>query len=110
MANQPPGSERRVAPRYPLIADTVVTDLNTDTHISTRTSDISQSGCYLDTMNPFPGTTPVRVRITHNGQTFEAIGEIPYAQPNMGMGVHFTEVSPDNRALLQKWLAEVGGG
>jgi c-di-GMP-binding flagellar brake protein YcgR len=109
--SQPPAGTNypNVAPRYPLIAEASVTDLDTGTQLNCRTCDISASGCYLDTMNPFPGGTRVEVVIRYNGESLSVIGAVPYAQPNMGMGVRFVEVAPEQQARLQRWLAELSG-
>ncbi len=98
-----------VAPRYPLIAEASVTDVDTGTQLHCRTCDISASGCYLDTMNPFSSGTRVQVLIRHKGEIFSAFGSVPYAQPNMGMGLRFERVAADQQARLQQWLAELSG-
>lgn len=105
LANQPGPVQR--APRYSLIAEASVVDLASGTQLHCRTYDISASGCYLDTMNPFPGGTRVQVSIRHNGETLETTGVVAYAQPNMGMGVHFEQIHPEQHARLERWLAEL---
>jgi hypothetical protein len=43
--------------------------------LSARTSDVSRTGCYIDTVNPVPQGSQVRARITHENEIFEA-GEL----------------------------------
>ena len=97
--------ERRRAPRYPLIASAEVIELQTNTRLRVRTSDLSIVGCYLDTTNSLPVGTEVRVQIVHNEASFTALGVIAYCHPNMGMGVRFTNVQSDQHEMLDGWLA-----
>jgi hypothetical protein len=63
-------------------------------------------GCYLDTLNPFPKGTQIRLAIYHGGSTFTALATVIYAQPNMGMGVEFSAVEPEQLEILLKWLQD----
>jgi len=99
--------ERRRAPRCPLIASVEVIALAIDRHLRARISDLSLTGCYLDTTNFFPVGTEVRLRISHHEATFTALGVDASCQPNMGMGVRFTDVQLDQHAILDQWLAEL---
>ena len=56
-------NERRRAQRHPFIASAEVEDLAVGSRLPTRISDISAGGCYVDTVNPFPDGTGVRVKI-----------------------------------------------
>ena len=101
-------SERRRAPRYPMIADVEVTEIASDTKLSAKTSDLSAGGCFLDMLNPSPEGTEIRVKILHANTTFTALGRVVFLFPNMGMGVMFTSVDANQQAVLQKWLEELG--
>ena len=100
-------SERRRAPRYPFIADAAVIEISSDTKLAAKTGDLSVGGCFLDMLNPTPQATQVRVRISHEGATFTALGKVAFILPNMGMGVTFTSIEQDQQAILQKWLANL---
>lgn len=97
--------EKRRAPRYPLIASAEVIELQTDAHLSARTSDLSLGGCYLDMPNSLPVGTEISLRIVHSGVTFTALAVVAYCQPNMGMGIKFTNVQSDQYEILREWLA-----
>ncbi len=101
--------ERRRAPRYSFVATVELVEVQSDTRVHARTTELSLHGCYLDIMNPLPAATQFKLRITHQNATFEALGTVAYSQPNMGMGVVFTAIEPDSQALLQKWIRELGG-
>jgi PilZ domain len=96
--------ERRAAPRYPLVLAAEVVELPRGARLSARTSDVSRTGCYIDTLNPIPNGSQVRLRITHEDETFEATGRIVYVSFGLGMGVAFTEVAPEQQKRLDRWL------
>ena len=107
--SSPQKSERRGAPRHPFMASAEETDLASGTRLSARVSELSLKGCYLDTLNPFPKGTKIRLVIFHGGATFTVHDTVIYPQPNMGMGVVFSAVEPEQVEVLTKWLAELNG-
>jgi hypothetical protein len=104
-----PHRERREVPRYLFIANAEETDLDSGTKLTARVSELSRKGCYLDTLNPFPRGTRIKLRITHEHASFTALARVIYQQPNMGMGIAFITVEPAQMQVLEKWLAEMGG-
>jgi len=97
--------ERRSAPRYPMVLSADVVELPRGARLSARTSDISLTGCYIDTLNPIPKGSEVRVRFHHNDEIFEALGRVVYVSCALGMGVTFTKVAEEEKARLEQWLA-----
>ena len=98
--------ELRRVPRYAFIGTAELIEQKTDVRIATRVSELSFYGCYLDMMNPFPAETLVLVKISAGDVVFQAKSKIVYVQPNLGAGVTFLEVTPENEAILQRWLAQ----
>jgi hypothetical protein len=96
--------ERRSGPRYPLVLAAEVVELPRGEQLSARTSDVSRTGCYVDTLNPIPCGSRVRIRITHEEETFEATGRIVYVSFGLGMGVAFTEATLEQQQRLDRWL------
>lgn len=100
--------EKRVSPRAAIIAVVDVTETATGTLLSARTSDLSRTGCYVDTLNPMPAKTVVTVLIKHNGEQIEVPARIVYVSPGLGMGVRFDDNLPSQQvAVLDRWIAEV---
>jgi hypothetical protein len=77
--------------------------------METRTTDLSESGCYVDTMNPFPKGMEIKVRLMHNEASFHATARVAHRQPGVGMGLLFTYIDPVERPVLDRWLAELRG-
>jgi hypothetical protein len=96
--------ERRRAPRYPFIASAEVRSENTGAQLAARISDISSSGCYVDTINPLERGTSVRLKIHTETQVFEALAMVVYAHTHLGMGLKFGEVPAHSQDVLQTWL------
>ena len=98
--------DRRDAQRSPLIIAVEVVEVDSGTRLAARTSDVSRTGCYIDTLNPTPTGTVVRVKFSHNGEALDLLARIVYVSPRLGMGVRFDEsITPEQRALLERWLA-----
>lgn len=96
--------ERRRSPRFAFIAAAEVHEQNNGSQLCARVSDISATGCYVDTINPLPGGTAVRIKIFNETQSFEAGGTVAYSLMNLGMGLSFGEVTPSSRDVLREWL------
>ena len=100
--------ERRRSPRFPFIASAEVHEENNGSQLPARISDISATGCYVDTINPLPGGTAVRVRIFNETQSFVALATVAYSVVHLGMGLSFNEMPPGSRDVLQTWLPAAG--
>jgi PilZ domain-containing protein len=113
---QKPAKEKGLRPRKQrsvlrcsFVASAEVTELDSgsSTKLSARTSELGLGGCYVDTLNPFPDGTPVRVRILRDGGVFETNAKVAYCDQGFGMGLAFIEITPSQRAILENWLAEL---
>ena len=96
--------ERRRSPRFAFIAAAEIHEENNGSQLSARVSDISATGCYVDTINPLPGGTAVRVKIFNETQSFEAAATVAYSLMHLGMGLSFGEVTPSSLDVLREWL------
>lgn len=96
--------ERRRGARYAFYASAQITEQESQTQMTARTSELSRYGCYMDMLNPLPLGTEVEIQITFQEQIIAAKGRVIYAQPNMGMGVSFDEIRSSHVAILEAWL------
>jgi hypothetical protein len=104
-ASQSP--KRRAVRRCPLVASAQVTELRTGAVLSARISELAVGGCYVDALNPFPEGTLVALRIIRDQGIFETNARVVYCEPSFGMGLAFTEMTPEHRLILEGWLAEI---
>src|SRR6266850_806548 len=102
----PAGADRRTHPRYEFVAAVEVIAAESGTRIATRVRDLSQQGCYVDTSNTLPLGTVTDIRITKGAQIFEALARVVYSRASKGMGLAFTAIEPEQRGILETWLAE----
>jgi hypothetical protein len=96
--------ERRLSPRFPFIASAEVLSEAVGTRTIARISDLSATGCYVDTINPLPHGTFVKVKIFTESRHFEAPATVVYAHTHLGMGLIFRDVPLGSRTILQNWL------
>jgi hypothetical protein len=102
-------TERRYATRYNFGAIAEVIDLDQSRDLVSLTRDLSVSGVFVKTTTPFPSGTVVHLRITYSGEQFAAKGKISANVTPTGMGIVFTEIEPNDRAILEKWLSQGAG-
>ena len=104
-----PVSEHRRHPRFPLTTLVEALEPDSNTQISGRSSDVSLSGCYVDTLSPFPTGTIIRIRLTRENVSFEANAKVVNSQIGMGMGISFTSAEKDQFRIYQKWINQISG-
>jgi hypothetical protein len=100
-------AKRRSVRRCPLVASAEVTELSSGTLLSARSSEFGLGGCYVDSLNPFPEGTLVGLKIFRDQGVFESKAKVVYCDPRFGMGLAFTDMTPDQRSLLEAWLIEI---
>jgi hypothetical protein len=96
-------SIRRTTPRFTFIAEAEVMGLGG----RSRVSELSARGCYVDTINPLPKETPVRLRIQYGCSSCEFPAKVIYTHAGFGMGVVFDELNAQQAATLGVWLEEL---
>ncbi|PYU32587.1 MAG: hypothetical protein DMG28_11070 [Acidobacteria bacterium] len=101
-------AEQRTALRYPFSADAEVIELPSGPRSSARTSDLGLEGCYIDTLNPFPVKSLVRLRIHKGGKVLDVEGRVRYRHPGLGMGIAFVGLTAGQQSVIFEWLAENG--
>lgn len=75
-----------------------------DPPVKCQLTDLSLGGCYLEIQSPFPVST--RVTLSMRAATLElrAEGVVRVMHPERGMGVEFTQATPQHREGLEKFL------
>jgi CheY-like chemotaxis protein len=67
--------------------------------------DLSLGGCYLEITSPFPVSTRVTLSMRAAEVELRAEGVVRVMHPDKGMGVEFTQSTPEHRALLEKFVS-----
>jgi hypothetical protein len=89
------------------VAGIDLTDLQSEKHLVAHTKDLTLFGCFVETASPFAESTKVRLKISHAGVTFMAIGKVAYSRPSSGMGIAFVTIEPSSLPILDAWLADL---
>ena len=99
-------TDRRDSPRYALTLVAIVTETATANVVNARSSDVSRSGCYIDTLQPLPPGANVKVLLRSGDEIFETPARVVYMCPGLGMGVNWGLSLPEKTmAILDRWLA-----
>lgn len=106
-----PYAVRRANPRFPFFADAEVTARD-GTCVRAQLSELSSRGCYIDTLEPIPIRTQLRLRICDGMSTCELQGKVLYMHSGggfgiFGMGVLFEEMGAEQHSAIDAWLREL---
>jgi hypothetical protein len=102
-------AERRCATRHTITTGADVVELHSGARFSSRTTDLSTGGCFIDTTNPFPVGSKLRMKLNKGQSSFETPGTVVYSQTGLGMGIAFDELKSEQQHALAEWLSEVTG-
>lgn len=106
-------AKRRVNPRFSFSADAEVTQRDGTLTLG-RLSQLSARGCYIDTLEPIPVGTELRLHISDSRSSCELPGKVLYINSRgevgiFGIGVLFGGMTIDNHAAIDRWLRELSG-
>jgi c-di-GMP-binding flagellar brake protein YcgR len=80
-----------------------------DPPVRCQLTDLSMGGCYLEIQSPFPASTRVTISMRAAALELRAEGVVRVMHPDRGMGVEFTQATPQHREGLEKFLAVLTG-
>jgi len=105
-------ADRREAPRYALILAAEVVETATGATLTGRSSDVSRTGCYIDTLQPIPIGTEVYLRISDGMQSCEVPGKVIYMHSGYGMGIFgmgvvFGNAAAEQLSAINSWLRDL---
>jgi c-di-GMP-binding flagellar brake protein YcgR len=75
-----------------------------DPPIRCQLTDLSVGGCYLEISSPFPASSRVSLSMRAGTVEVRAQGVVRIMHPEKGMGVEFTQNTPEHRAAVEKFL------
>ncbi len=75
-----------------------------DPPIRCQLTDLSVGGCYLEISSPFPVSSRVALSMRAGEVEVRAQGVVRIMHPDKGMGVEFTQATPEHRAAVEKFL------
>lgn len=100
----PPPPERRRDPRVKVKVPFEIYLEGNDIPFRTATSDLSLHGCYIETFSPFPIGTVLELKLQANS-TLLVLATVVASDPQVGNGIHFTKMLPEDVEELKAFLA-----
>jgi hypothetical protein len=98
-------ADRRHSPHFALVLLATITEAGSDSKVAARRSDISKSGCYVDTLHPLPKGIKVPLQLIRGEELFETLATVVCLSPGLGMGMQFQEPVPEEQMnILAHWL------
>ena len=76
-----------------------------DPPIRCQLTDLSLRGCYLEISSPFPVSSRLTISMRAAGVELRVQGVVRVMHQDCGMGVEFTQNTPEHRAALEKFLS-----
>ena len=102
MSNEQP-SQKRSAPRVKVSVPVELRVPGNDIPHRGATSDISESGCYIETMFPFPIGTIFEMTLQIDG-TILALGIVVTCHTQVGNGIKFTKMLREDQEQLRAYV------
>jgi hypothetical protein len=96
--------ERRARQRVKVKVPIELFAPGSDVPMRGATSDLSEIGCYIETMFPFPIGTTLEMSLQIDG-TLLAVGFVVTCDPQVGNGIEFTRMLPEDREELRAYVA-----
>jgi hypothetical protein len=95
--------ELRARPRVKVKAPVELFAPGSDVPLRGATSDLSETGCYIESIFPFPIGTTLEMSL-QVGATVLALGAVVTCDPQVGNGIKFTKMLPEDHEQLRAYL------
>ena len=99
----PPPPERRDQARIKVKVPVELRFEDNETPYRCATSDLSLTGCYIETMFPFPVGTALEIKLQTNN-TLLILAKIVTSDPQVGNGIQFMRMLPEDVEELRIFL------
>ena len=99
--------ERRKHPRFKASVPVEIHSPFSDTPLHCTTSDISLGGCYVENMYTYPVGTPLELKLYVNDDTLLIVAKVVTCYPQVGNGIDFEKILPEDEAQLRAFLDDV---
>jgi archaellum biogenesis ATPase FlaH len=94
--------DKRGAPRVPYISEVVCEGAGT--RLIARTIDLSSSGVFIHSKLCCEAGLILKLRFFVDKTAIEALGEVCYSMPQIGMGVRFIDLKPEYREAIENLI------
>lgn len=105
----PPRQERRRYARYTCAGSIELRKEWSTVSTWGTFTDISLGGCYVEMQATFPPETKMQVTLELDGLRVHTKAVVRVTYPFLGMGLAFTEISPEDNACLHEMICKLSG-
>lgn len=95
--------DRRQRPRFKVRVPVELFSEGSDSPIRGATSDLSLSGCYIETVFPFAIGTRLELKLQVDG-TLLVLATVVTSDPQVGNGIQFSRMLPEDIDELRAFL------
>jgi hypothetical protein len=106
-SSMPPPPERRADTRIKMKVPVELYVEGNSAPFRCATSDLSLYGCYIETIFPFPIGTAIELKLQINS-TLLIVGTVVTSDPQVGNGIKFSKMLPEDIEELRAFLIEKG--
>lgn len=97
-------SNRRKFHRHKISLPLEIRDERINMPIRINATDVSGNGCYIESMQPLPRGTVLRVDFWMDTEHIKISAVVRTCDPGVGNGIEFTGMQPEAKARLQAYL------
>ena len=98
---------RRRLPRHSIAYPMEVKDERVNTPLRVSATDISGSGCYIETILPLPKGTTLKTEFWMESEKIVTTAVVRACYPGVGMGIEFTGLTEEARQRFQRHLDKI---
>lgn len=95
-------ADRRGHSRLPVFLDCEVDGASG--MVQTRISDLSVTGCFVDTRLQIQIGSPLIIRVTIAGSPLTLTGRVVHTQPGIGFGMQFDALPAESRDAIARFV------
>jgi hypothetical protein len=104
------GDNRRTFERHKVSFPLEFRDERVNMPMRVNATDISGSGCYVETVMPFPVSTSLRVDFWIDQERISTSALVRTRDPGVGMGIEFTGMTDESKKRFQAYLDKMNPG
>jgi len=101
------GAERRQHPRMKCLNSIEVLPASASAPIWSKTTEMGLGGCFIEMPMPLPVGTTLKISLWVREQKLRFSGKVVNSRPGFGVGVQFTDVSPEDAEHLKEFLRSI---
>jgi PilZ domain len=104
------GDNRRIYHRHKISFPLELRDERVNMPMRVNATDISGSGCYVETVMPLPVSTSLRLDFWIDQERISTSALVRTRDPGVGMGIEFTGMTEETKKRFQEHLDKVDPG